>query len=894
MGKSALMQHFLGEIRGDGAVEVLSGRAYARETIPYKAIDSLVDSLANVLIRMEAAQRSLRAPRHLAALTRLFPVLERVPSFAGIPQAAVQDAHRMRRQASGALRELIRMLSLERPLVLYVDNVQWGDADSVWLLHEVVRPPDPPPLLLIVTYRDDDVTKSPFLLEMEERWPATADVRDIHVGPLDLEDATALALAHLSSDDAAAKRTARAAAREAVGSPFLVEELVRSAGGRADASGQTLALVTLAEIVGERIARLPLAARKMAEIIAVAGRPLPIQTALAACGDDSIADDDVELLRSERLVQASFRQGSEMLEPSHDRVGETIVEQLPAAVLRGHHRAIARAIERAPGVDVEAMALHLLGSGDHERGAEYARRAGDQATSKLAFDHAAHMYRLALETVPRSADEARPLRVQLATALERAGHGAEAARVFLEAAEGAPGLERLDLERSAGAQLVYSGHTEEGTAVLRRVLAAVGMRTPRTALGAIVSLLLQSLLLRLRGLRFQERLPGNVLPEDRIRLDTLHTVGAAFSVVDVVWASCVHISFFRLALKAGDLADIALGLSSRFVRMATRGGTVRAGERATQALAAQLVRQVGQAHVETQYEIARGMALFQRGRWREAREVLHSRPASRRGQELVQIARLFGAYSLMHMGRLRELKWRGLALIEEARRRGDLSTVVNLRGATFVDVALADDDPRAARNHIRFCLDNWTQKGFHVQHWKAMVWGAKIHLYTGDGAGAYECFERDAEAYRRSRMAVSQLVRGLTWYYRACAAIASALVASVEVRRARLKEARWILRRLEREAMPWTSPLASVVRAAASSAAGDRASATEALRAAAASAEAADMALHAAAARHQLGCLLGGPAGHALRAGAEAAMRAEGVRIPSRVASMLVPGRWDP
>ncbi len=894
MGKSTLVQHFLDELEAGGEVAMLCGRAYERESVPYKAVDSLVDSLATLLCRIEEAEGPISTPKHAPALARLFPVLKRVPSFAELPEQAVEDAQGVRHHAFGALRELLGSLARRRPLVLYIDDVQWGDVDSVALLQEAIRPPRAPPLLLLMTYREEDMATSPFLMEMNDRWPTAADVRDVGVGRLDVDDAQRLALARMGpSDDPIAMRTARAVAREARGSPFLVEELVRSNRSHPSGADATLGVLTLAQIVSERLARLPQGARCLAEVVAVGGRPLALSTLADACGEVSITADDVELLRSERIVRAGFREGREVIEPSHDRIRETIVDQLAADVLRAHHGGLARALEAASGADMEAITVHLLGSGETERGARYAERAGEQAAAKLAFDQAARLYRLALETRPRTPDEARPVRTQLAAALEQAGRGAEAAKVYLEAADGAAPLERVDLERASSQQLLFSGRTDEGTALLRRVLAAVGMRVPRTPLGAILSLLFHRLMLRIRGLEFKERSPEEVSLEDRVRVEALFTVAVGFSVVDVVLGACMQARFLRLALDVGHRMHVLQATSVQITHLASQGGPIGNAERGAYAISERLSRTVQDPDAEAYFAVCRGLSLFHRGRWKEASEALFSRAAARSNAAFSH-ARLFGVYSLFYLGKLREQARRADRLLADCERRGDMYTAVNLHAAPIIDCCLAADDPKAAREHIRKALATWTQNGFHIQHWKAMVWGAMIELYVGDGTAAYARFERDRRAYRRSLLDHSQFVREMTRYTCGCAAVASALDAPPDVRRARLAEARTAARRLERQHMPWTAPLASLVLASAANAEGDTAMATIALRAAIERADAADMGLHAAVARYQLGCLLVGDEGAELRRQGEGAMTEEGVRAPARMAAMILPGRWAP
>ena len=54
-GKSALVQHFLDNLSDGNEAVVLAGRCYEQESVPYKALDSLIDSLSRFLSNLPAA-----------------------------------------------------------------------------------------------------------------------------------------------------------------------------------------------------------------------------------------------------------------------------------------------------------------------------------------------------------------------------------------------------------------------------------------------------------------------------------------------------------------------------------------------------------------------------------------------------------------------------------------------------------------------------------------------------------------------------------------------------------------------------------------------------------------------------------------------------------------------
>lgn len=206
-------------------------------------------------------------------------------------------------------------------------------------------------------------------------------------------------------------------------------------------------------------------------------------------------------------------------------------------------------------------------------------------------------------------------------------------------------------------------------------------------------------------------------------------------------------------------------------------------------------------------------------------------------------------------------------------------------------LALAADDPDGARKGLHDAMSRWSNSRYLVQHWQAMHYEAEIELYVGDPVRAYDRILRDEAAFKKSLLANVQVLRVLTWYLRGRCAVASA-DAVPQLRSARLAEARRLARRLAKEKMSWASLAGSIVTASVANATGDRPGAIAALREVLAGATEAELMLHVAAARFQLGSLLGGDAGRDMVVHADEEMASRGVRSSERMSARLVPGRW--
>jgi serine/threonine protein kinase/tetratricopeptide (TPR) repeat protein len=894
MGKSTLVHRFLDDLVKKGEAIVLRGRAYERESVPYKAVDSVIDALSRQLMRFADAGLAIRLPQNAWALGRLFPVLQRVPGFDPLCATADEDPQSVRRLAFAALRDLLGSLTRCQPLVVFVDDVHWGDMDSAGLLLELLRPPDPPPLLLVMTFRDEEAKASPFVLEMNERWPAAAVAHDVATGPLSAEDARRLAVQLLEASDDMTQRTARAVARESRGSPFLIEELVRSNRGVASATGATLAVLTLDHMVSERLDRLPERARQVIEIVAVGARPLPVSIVASASGVEGGVHEIVSLLTARRFARSGLRDGKEVVEATHDRIRETIVAHLPAATLREHHRRLARVLEEVPGADAEAIAVHWLGAGDLQRGARFAEGAAEQAAAKFAFDQSARLYRLAIESSQPNSEDVRRMRPRLAEVLQLAGRFEESARAYLAAVDGAEADVKLEYRRAAAQQMLTAARLDEGAAALRDVLAAVGMSAPRSPLAAVFWLLVYRVWLAVVGLRFKERAPEEVSRQDRLRIDALHTVSIGFSIVDVALSACIQTRHLIEALRRGDRFQVMRATSVEAAHLAATGKPEGKHERALVAIARDLAQRDGSVLATLHFAGTWGVGLFQRGRWVEARAKLEEgHKVNLYDNAGFLNVRIFSIYAGFFLGDLRESIVELKHLLADAEDRGDVYTTVNLKTSVGIHASLAADDPAAARHGAEQAMALWPKTGFHVQHWQAMTYAPDVDLYEGCTEGVYERFMAQMPRLKKSLLLHSGFIRAYTRFTQARFAIAS-IASRPDRRLVRVAEALRLADALEREYDPWTAALAAMARGAAHNAAGNRAAAIGALRLAVERTEATDTRAYAHPCRYCLGQLVGGDEGAHLVKEAFGAMTSQGISRPERWSYFYLPGNWGP
>jgi len=886
IGKSALVRSFLGRLSTRGDVVVLSGRCYEHESVPYKALDGVVDSLSQYILSLPEPVVENLMPRDVAALPRIFPVTQRIPAIASacLDSEPATEPLVLRRVAFEALRGLLVRLAARERLVICIDDLQWSDVDGALLLEELVRQPAAPALLTVVSFRSEEVASKRFLQRLIERrqrpWVS------VSLEPMPDADAIelirALAGAPLSEDQR------QRITSEAGGNPFFLEQLARYAATQDDDTEHGPTFATMFEA---RVRNLPDAARRFLHTLVVCGRPMAPELVSEASGLPRDARSLVTGLRTAHFIRSSG--SSDRIEAYHDRIRETIAAQLSQHETRRIHRLVADTLVGNGIDDPEALFEHYRGADDGERASIQAGRAAERAAAALAFDRAALFYSQALQLAPTS-ETAADWKEGQARALANAGRPAEAAEAYLRAASGAGPGKRVELQQRGAEQFLIGGHIDEGLDLIRAVLAGMGVGMPRSPRAALLSMLWQRERLRWRSVRFVARRVEDIDPDVLLRVDTCWSAVTGLLLVDMVTAAYFSARHLLLALDAGEPSRIARAMAIE----ATTRRAFPTGRRLTETLLQQskaLAKRVGNPNAVALSLLGESITAMARGQWtqggvlaEEALQILRKECTGVTWE--VNIAQNLVIWALMYRGELGEVMRRVPPLLASARNTGNLYIATEL--CTRSNYAwLAADDPDEGEREAIESIERWSHKGFHRQHYSALLARVQTALYRGNGAAAWRLFTEHEPSLRRSLITRLPVFRVETHYMRGRSALAMAAMNRTTHRF--LSIARAEARRIAAERMPWSDPIALLLRAGVAYLEGNVALSLRILHDAVDRFERADMKLYAAVARLRIGELQRDAAGRELHDTGVAWMAQQDIKNPAAFTRMLAPGFPD-
>lgn len=874
VGKSSLVRAFFDSPATSRDALLLTARCYERELLPFKAVDGLVDALTRELRRLDAATVAGVLPRRADMLLQAFPVLGRVPAFARARREPLAlDPAEVRGAMFGAFRDLMTAMGKRAPVVAFVDDLQWGDRDSVALLGDLLAArEDAPRVLLIGTLR----TVGAVDIEPERLFPAEINEQNVLVSNLDPETARALARDLLRAHGGpSGEQEAARLVQESAGHPLFLRELARTARTVIDDG----APATLEQVLSARIGELPQAALRLLRVLAVAGAPVALRLVRRAAELDGPETARLlDELRVARLVHSGLEGGDDVVVIAHDRVRQAVMGALTSAgEAKEVHERLAEAFEDAG--DVLGAGEHWREAGAPERAAVHFATAARQATAALAFDRAASQYNNALSMGVWTDEQRNELLISMADALSNAGRGPAAARHYLAAADRATGARALDLRRRAVEELLRAGNVDEGLIAAFTAVEAAGLAFAQAPLRALLWL---RAVLRLRGLRFRRRAPDDIAAHDLARIDLCWSLSSGLGLTDHFQGAHFQARGLLLALRSGDLPRVARGIAAEAAYAAALGNHRRAARHLERA--ARLADETGNPHAVGIVSLMKGLSSHLNGRFAlglghltTAEQIFRERCVGTHWE--LAAGRQYSLECLYYLGELPRFESATAEGIKEAQDRGSLYAATTLRTGLTNAVWLLRDEPERARHELDEAMKPWSSHGYHVQHWYELIARTQIDLYTGAAGEAWDRMLRTWSALASSGLLHLQHARIVAMHLKARAAIANAATRTGGERDQLLEVARRCARRVWREGDGWNRALASAALAGIERVAGRPGRADSWLNRALSNANTHGLALFAAAT--EIAC--GDPRGAAW-------MTTQGVQAPTALARMLLPG----
>ncbi len=260
-----------------------------------------------------------------------------------------------------------------QPLLIVLDDLQWGDRPSILFVDAALRELADRPLMVVASGRPETNEIFPDLFE--ER-----DAQLVRLGRLTPRASEQL-LRHALGNDADGELVARLVER-ADGNPFFLEELVRALSeGHGDAALPT----TVLGMVQARLAVLEPTTRRVLRAASVFGRRFWRDGIVELLGGTAQAGDIdshlVVLAQRELVDRASEPRLTGQVEYSFRNAltREAAFAMLTDEDRRLGHRLAGEWLERAGERDALVLAEHFARGGDDPRAAEWLGRAAEQA-----------------------------------------------------------------------------------------------------------------------------------------------------------------------------------------------------------------------------------------------------------------------------------------------------------------------------------------------------------------------------------------------------------------------------------------------------------------------------------------------------------------------------------
>ncbi len=313
--------------------------------------------------------------------------------------------------------QYLKRLSSHRPLVIFLDDLQWADKGSLNLLDYMTDRLQDEPILFICTYRPGDVPSKHPLKETVRRMSRKKTFKKIELDPLEKEEISKLIeniteihdIPHSFVDQMLEKTNGNPLFIKESIKQMLEEEIIDKENGKFPDPSDVLLIPDLIEdVIKRRIAHFEDETRKILQLGSVIGKRVPFDLLVKASDMD-----DLELLdHIDTLIDSNLLFEESQAEAfcfSHDLIVDTIYNGTGRWLERKLlHKQVGEALEELHEDGVEnkysTLAYHFRKGEEFSKSFEYYVKSGKQAESVFAHEDAIEKYNEALKLTSKIED----------------------------------------------------------------------------------------------------------------------------------------------------------------------------------------------------------------------------------------------------------------------------------------------------------------------------------------------------------------------------------------------------------------------------------------------------------------------------------------------------------
>src|SRR6185503_16914034 len=355
--------------------------------VPFSAIVmALHDLVRQLLAESQQQQRAWRdaivgaVGRNGRVITEVVPALERI--IGPQPQLAPLEPTESQNRFNHAFQCFLQVFCREnRPLTVFLDDMQWADPASLRLLTSLLSAAGTHSLLVIASCRDNEVVAThPFMLAIKELERHTVPVHTVQLAPLGWSDITQFIGDEMQVDADMVAPLAELVREKTGGNPFFMRQFVQklqaegllatdlSTGTyRCDLEAIRALTITdnVADLVAQKIGRLDPESQRVVSFGAAIGNRFDLVTlaSVAGCTPERARDLLAAAVRDNLL--ANLDAGTGATGPAHfvfqhDRVQQAAYSLVPASARPALNLNIGRTLLTAAGEDVSNQVFEIV------------------------------------------------------------------------------------------------------------------------------------------------------------------------------------------------------------------------------------------------------------------------------------------------------------------------------------------------------------------------------------------------------------------------------------------------------------------------------------------------------------------------------------------------------